>query len=113
MQNFSLKSFLLGLGSGAVIIVIVFAGMRMMRPGVRMNGQFQAGGNRQMNTARMAERFGMTEDELNAELKAGKTMQDIAKEHGVDFAFGGRGPATGSGRVMTGSGNAVSSSSSK
>lgn len=52
------------------------------------------------NTSQMAERMGMTEAELQQELDAGKTMQQIATERGVAV----RGPMSGSGRMMTGSG---------
>lgn len=54
----------------------------------------QGGGNfgeeldPEMRNQRMAERFGMTDEELQAELDAGKTMQDIAEEQGLDFQSG-------------------------
>ncbi len=42
--------------------------------------------------SRMAERFGMTEADLQKEIATGKTMQQIAQEHGVQFGRGMQNP---------------------
>lgn len=96
MKNFHPLSFGLGLGSGLLILLLVFGGMRVFAGNNRARFGGPNGGNWQQfqgdnggpNLARMAERFGMTEEELQKELDSGKTMQQIAQEHGVQF--GGR-----------------------
>jgi hypothetical protein len=56
----------------------------------------------------MAQRLGVTEDALRQELATGKTLQQIAQEHGVQF--GDR--RTGSGSfVRSGSGSFIRSGS--
>lgn len=120
MKRFDPLSFCAGIGTGVLVLLVVFgasralhAGSTQQRPAWQQNaaaGRFQGGAG---NTARMAERFGMTEDELQAELDAGKTVQEIAAEHGVDMPVGGRGPRGGSGSVASrpaGSGVTASSS---
>ncbi len=109
MKQFQLRSFVLGLVSGTLLVFLVSFGLRLTHSGASaaaaQQGQF--GGNRQMNTARMAQRLGITEAALQQELASGKTMQDIFAEHGVAF---GRGPRTGTGAVRTGSGRTLSGS---
>ena len=97
MKSFHPLSFALGLGSGLLVLVLFVGTMRMMTGGQRgrldaqNGGNFrQFGGNGGPNTARMAQRLGMTEAELQAEIDGGKTMQQIAQEHGVTFPMGGR-----------------------
>ncbi len=125
MRGIHPKSFGLGVASGVVVLLLIAGGMHLLQPrrgafgGPMGGGTFQQGGG--PNLARMAERFGMTEDELRKEMESGKTMQQIATEHGVDMSAGfGRGPRGGSGTMMqsstaytpTGSGGAMSVSSS-
>lgn len=117
-----LASFGLGIASGLLVLVIVSFSMRLL-PGssaVAAGGAFQRQG---ANTARMAQRMGITEAELQKELASGKTFQQIAEEHGVTlparggFQQGGNGggnrPATGSGSpARTATGSITSSASS-
>lgn len=89
-----MASFGLGIASGLVIMLILVGGSRMLHPAPQnARGGFGAGGppNAQMLT-RMATRLGMSEADLQKELDAGKTMQQIAQEHGVPMGggFGGR-----------------------
>jgi hypothetical protein len=112
MQRFHVPSFFYGLLSGVIVLVIVAAGMRFLPA----SSTASSAGTGTQNIARMAQRFGMTEAELQKELDSGKTFQQIAQEHNVQL--GGRGfrgsgassAATGSGAV-TGSGTAVRPSS--
>ncbi len=112
MKKFHPLSFGLGLASGFLVLLLVFGGVRLMRgnraaPGGFGSGNFQRqGANRSANMATMAQRFGMTEVQLRAELDSGKTMQQIAAEHGVDFQFRGNGNAM----QRTATGGTVSSS---
>lgn len=121
MRGIHPKSFGLGVASGVVVLLLIAGGMHLLQPrrgglGGPGGGTFQQGGA--PNLARMAQRFGMTEDELSKEIASGKTMQQIAIEHGVDMSagFGGRGPRDGSGAMLqssaasavSGSGNAMS-----
>jgi hypothetical protein len=52
----------------------------------------------------MAQRLGITQDQLQQELNSGKTFQQIAQEHGVQMGAGGRGTNSGSGSIRTSSG---------
>ncbi len=112
MKNFHLLSFGAGVALGIVMLVLIGVGMRLIpttpQPQVRMQ-QGQDGPVRGANMSRMAERMGMTEAELQKEIDSGKTMQQIATERGVAApgGFGARGPMSGSGRMMTGSGTAA------
>lgn len=119
MKRFHPLSFGLGLASGLIVVVIVAAGFRALHPASTFarNGTFQGGAG---NISRMAQRMGMTQDELQKELDSGKTMQQIAQEHGVQFggssrrnggSFGGAN-GTGSTAVRTGSGQAPVTASS-
>ncbi len=113
MKNFQPLSFGLGLASGLVILLLIAGGMRLRHPSSAgrfpTNGgawqQRQGGGNGGPNISRMAERFGMTEEELRKELEGGKTMQDIAREKGVELpmARGGQPASTGSGTFVSSS----------
>ena len=91
-KNFHWISFGAGVASGILLLLLVVGGMRLVSPprqrGFGGTGSFQSGGG--PNLARMADRFGMTQAELQQELDAGKTMQQIAQEHGVTFGGGGR-----------------------
>ncbi|NOS67250.1 MAG: hypothetical protein HOO67_02700 [Candidatus Peribacteraceae bacterium] len=113
MQRLHPFSFGLGLASGLVVLLLIIGGMRVMG-GSSRRGTFTGSGG--MNITRMAERFGMTEAELQAELDGGKTMQQIAQEHGVQFG-GGRGQfgssqsAVSSSSSMNGSASSAANSS--
>jgi len=63
--------------------------------GQRMGGLMEKFGERGPKGAAMAERLGMTEDELKAALESGKTIQEIAQEHGVTLPDNPRGPGMG------------------
>ena len=105
MKSLHIPSFIGGIASGVIILALVGSVWRWGRP---YNSDF-AGGRRMMNTQQMAERFGMTEQELQKELDSGKTMPQIAQEHGVNFQSGStmRGQ-----RGVAGSGGVRSSASS-
>lgn len=117
MKKIHPLSFALGTLSGVLVVVIIFGGARaLMRSSRSMRGGF---GNGQPNIARMAERMGMTEAEIQKELDSGKTMPQIMEEHGMQM--GGRrmgsSSSSGSGATMGSSSSASSvlssSSSSK
>jgi len=104
MKPFHPLSFTLGLASGLVVLVIVVGSWQLASPSTgapRMNGTFQqtggigGPGGAGPNTARMAERLGMTEAELQEALDSGKTMQQIAEERGVEMPT-----RTGTGGMM-------------
>lgn len=97
MKSFQPFSFTLGVASGLVVLFL-YAGITNMfgcsgtdcAPAVtnapssqNFRQRQEQGGMR--NRAGMAERFDMTEEELQQELDNGKTMQDIAREHGMDM----------------------------
>lgn len=116
MKHFHLLSFVLGMASGFLVLFLVIGGYRLVRParsgspmGARGAWQ-QQGGFGAPNTARMAERLGMTEAELQAELQGGKTLQDIAKEKGIVLPAG-RGPRGQ--QTSTSSGSTASRASSQ
>lgn len=119
MKSFHPLSFGLGLGTGVLVLVLVFGGMRAFGGGRRGPGGFagQGNGNFQrmggpMDTAAMAQRLGMTEAELQAELDAGKNFRQIAEERGVQMRMGGGqvGPrATGSGGTASAAASAMAS----
>ncbi|MFA7681400.1 MAG: hypothetical protein WCX61_00010 [Candidatus Peribacteraceae bacterium] len=112
MRRIHPRSFAVGLVSGLIVFLLVF-GIRALvsSPSATQNTvdslRFQQQGSpttptgEQMDPAqrleRMAERFGMTAEELQQELDAGKAIQDIAEEHGVEM----RGfPPQGSGSML-------------
>jgi len=108
MKNFHPTSFILGLVSGILILFLFVGGKHLLWPSTQtgtVTGReaFQQGGGAGANTSRMAQRLGMTEDELKKELASGKTFQEIAKEKGVTL---------GVGRGQTGSGTAFPGTSS-
>ena len=95
MKSFNLRSYIIGVITGIVIIFIIFGVKSLLSPsqdsfsegGYRSEGiQFQRGG--MMNEERlqsMADRLGITLEELKAEMDAGKTLPEIAEERGVEF----------------------------
>ncbi len=113
MKPFHPLSFTLGLASGLIVLVIVVGSWRLASPSTgapRMNGTFQqtggigGPGGAGPNTARMAERLGITEAELQEALDSGKTMQQIAEERGRDLPV-----RTGTGGMMGRRGGGASS----
>lgn len=123
MKQFHALSFAFGLVSGALLLLLFIGGARVLHPAraVVGSGQFGARG---AGSARMAQRLGISQDELQKELSSGKTMQQIMSEHGIDpstfgngggFGRGGSGAvarSSMSGAVMTSSLSAASSVSS-
>ena len=107
MKNIHLSSFILGLASGALLLVVAVSGMRSFGFGqtnsAAQSGQFQQGQRGVQSLSRMAQRLGISEADLQKELDGGKTMQQVAEEHGVQF---------GSGRGIRGGSGAVTSSAS-
>jgi hypothetical protein len=87
MKTFHPLSFGLGLVSGCLIL---FLAVSMFHIGAAPRVQGRFAGNGGPNLERMAQRFGMTQDELQKEIDSGKTMQQIAAEHGVQFGGGFR-----------------------
>ena len=90
MKSFQPLSFGLGLVSGLLVLILFAGSMRLLHPAPQRSPQMnedarqqRQGGMGTPNTARMAARFGMTEEELKSALASGKTIQDIAKEKGV------------------------------
>ncbi len=97
MQKPHYPSFFAGIASGFVVLLLIIGGMHLFFPA-------QSRG-RGANLARMAQRMGITQDQLQQELNSGKTMQEIAQEHGVQFGggFGGG----GAGRFGAGNGSST------
>lgn len=119
MKLFNPLSFFLGLSSGFLVFVLVFGAMRIFGDPAPEGFPENGGNLRQMreanggspNTAMLAERFGMTEAELQAELDSGKTIRQIEEERGIELPMGrgmqrgnGTGSAFGSGEAALGSG---------
>jgi len=119
MKSFQPLSFGLGLVSGILVLVLFAGGMRILHPASQRapqtnRGSFQQrqGGTGAPNTARMAQRFGMTEEELRSALANGKTMQDIAKEKGIEFPGGQSGRRNQTGGEASSIQNSAASSQS-
>lgn len=106
MKQFHPLSFVLGIVSGALLLLIGVGTMHALHPAPA--NRFVGGGA--PNTARMAQRLGISEDELQKELQSGKTMQQIAQEHGVTFGAGGGGGFRNGGSQGSGSGTQTVSS---
>ncbi|GEM_PF-6267863 len=100
MKTLHAFSFLLGVGSGLLVMAVVWGVMHIMDPGVqalpedtvtRQGGfparRFGSGG---LNVPAMAERLGMTQEELQNALDEGKTMREliIEREHVMRGASG-------------------------
>lgn len=89
MKKFNLKSYLTGLFSGLLVCLFVLAVFKLFQPD---NNQIRPRYPQNITGLRddperlemMAERFGMTAEELQAELDAGKTMREIAEEKGLE-----------------------------
>lgn len=99
MKNFHIPSLLLGVATG-IIVLILFVSVSRVMGGTSSSGTSASQSGRSLD--RMAQRFGMTTADLQKELSAGKTIQQIAQEHNV--SFGGR-PQSGSGANATGTGS--------
>ena len=100
MRHIHLRSYLTGLATG-VIMLLLFVSLKSVftsspaseaeQRGQFLQGDTNALGRGIMDTERlqnMAEQFGMTLTELQAEMEAGKTLPEIAEERGVDFSRG-------------------------
>ena len=98
MKKIHLPSFGLGIVSGLLILLLVSGGMKLM------NKTGDGNGANGFGLARMAERLNISESDLQKELQSGKTFQQIAQEHGVQYGFG-RGGGFGSGSSLRGSGS--------
>ena len=112
MKRLHLRSYFIGLSSGLLLLIIFWGAKAVFHPSqgqeMRVRGdwqgdraQFQQNGmwpgevDPAERLQRMAERFGLSIEELEAELDAGKSIQDIAAERGVEL----RGRRVGSGAV--------------
>ncbi|MDD5103740.1 MAG: hypothetical protein PHX93_05060 [Candidatus Peribacteraceae bacterium] len=110
MKTFHPSSFVYGLISGAIILFLFGGVMRFLRPGVSSSPRGRTGQQQErrigmgQNMKGIAEQLGMTEDELQTELKSGKNLRDLAEERGVPFPLTGQGrPGSGSTLSSTGS----------
>ena len=106
MKSIHPLSFLLGILSGFIVLILLVGGLHLLGFGQ------SSGGANSPNLARMAQRFGITQSELQSELSGGKTIQQIAQEHGVQFGGRRNGSSAGTGAIRSGSGAPVSSPSS-
>jgi len=111
MSIFQPKSYFLGIATGIVILLLVQGGMTLKNwsssTASQASGsstQRQRGQGAGFNLSTAATRLGMTQAELENELKAGKSLRDIATAHGVDFTQL-RGSRTGTGALRNGSGS--------
>ena len=108
MKLFHLRSYIIGVITGVVIIIIFVSAKSFLKPESEYDfssnsnfdrqerGEFQREGmqGRIMNEDSlqgMAERIGITIEELQVELDAGKTLPEIAEERGMEFQRGIRG----------------------
>ncbi len=107
MKSIHPLSFILGLVSGLIVLLIISAGLHLLsssNSGTSGNGP---------SLARMAQRFGITQAELQKELSGGKTIQQIAQEHGIQFGNRrGSASSAGTGAKLQGSGAALPPTSS-
>ncbi|HVW66697.1 MAG TPA: hypothetical protein VHA78_03105 [Candidatus Peribacteraceae bacterium] len=90
-------SFGLGVASGLVVLAL-FSGVNHLIHPVSAQGAYARGGgfgqNGTPNLARLSQRLGISQDQLQKELQSGKTIQQIMQENGTTFGGGQR---TGSG----------------
>lgn len=111
-------SFGAGIAAGVVVVLVIAGGMHWaagsVTPSPGTVGQRQQGGfGGGQQTARMAERLGMTQEDLQKELDSGKTMLEISAEHGIELPLGGGGRPSGSGVILRGSGSMTAGSGSR
>lgn len=105
MKRFNLPSYIVGVITGAVILVLVFSVKPFLNPSQKtpfpsdrmFDGQERGESRREgmrslegdmMNEERlqsMADQFGITVEELQTEMDSGKTLPEIAEEHGVEL----------------------------
>jgi len=110
MFRFHLRSYIVGVITG-VVLLLLFSGVQSLRrsPDQRSSGAPMQEGGMMLRSGeernvpapegmdpagrmeRMAERLGMSMEELQQELDTGKTFSEIAEERGVDLS-GGMGP---------------------
>jgi len=118
MKQLHPLSFILGIVSGILILLLVAGGLRLVYPnssaparsGTQWTGQGAPQGQR---LQRVADTLGMNVADLQKELDSGKTLQDIATEHGKELPAGGPGRMGGNSSVTTSaSGTTVSENSS-
>ncbi|MFH0851385.1 MAG: hypothetical protein V1876_01415 [Candidatus Peregrinibacteria bacterium] len=122
MKTFHPLSFVLGLASGFLALFLMVGGLRILRPASQTAApgnragfqQRQGGAMGGQNLSAMAEQLGMTQEDLQKELQAGRNLRDIATEKGVTLQFGNRIPLRqgSEGQVRGGSGAVLSSSDS-
>lgn len=116
MSRFQPRSFAIGILAGVLILVLFQGGVSLSRmmtssSSVGTSSQpRQRGGGQGFNIGAMAEQLGITQSELEAELKGGKTFRDIATERGIDFATLGS-MRSGTGTIRGGSGSFLRSGS--
>lgn len=111
MKTIHPLSFIAGAVTGCLLLLIVNSAIHWMHP-VRTNQFMQPDGNRAFQTqdpAAIAERLGMSEEDLQKELSSGKTMPEIMREHGMTQNRRNR---SASGSTTTGSGTATQDRSS-
>ncbi len=126
MKQFNIRSYSIGVATGMAVLALLFGANRFFgtaseassQPGRALLNQsrgqfgsdaarFPADGMLDENRLQaMAERFGMSVGELQAELDAGKALPEIAEERGVNFPAGMRqgranAPLAGTGTVFT------------
>ena len=131
MKHPHLPSYLFGLGAGILVIFLFLGGSKLLNddskentlPAQRSASQAQEDTadtdnqpstqndsigqrpGRTMSPERLqgiAEQLGMTVEELQTEIGAGKNPREIAEERGIELTFGGN--MRGSGAVLSGSG---------
>lgn len=122
MKNFQWKSYVLGLVTGILLLLLIAGGMRLTAgssTGTARTSSFQRQRGLQggMNLSAIATKLGMTQADLESALKSGKTLRQLAEEHGVDISTlrrnaGSGSPLGGSGAALRyGSGSRLSSGS--
>jgi len=90
MRQFHPVSFILGVATGLAMLMLFVGAFRLLGPSAEPGFPPMGGGNWEQrqggspNIGRMADRLGMTEEELRTEMESGKTVQEIARERGIE-----------------------------